>query len=93
MGLALEPARSSNMIVGFSLRGSGDARFTSLVSIVLTWCVATPLAFVLGLRFGLGLVGVWLAMIVDEASRGLMNYGRWRTGIWRTKGVLAREPV
>jgi putative MATE family efflux protein len=93
MGLALEPARSSNMIVGFSLRGSGDARFTSLVSIVLTWCVATPLAFLLGLRLELGLVGVWLAMIVDEASRGLMNYGRWRTGIWRTKGVLAREPV
>ena len=39
----------------------------------------------------LGLVGVWLAMICDELSRGLMNYRRWQNGAWRTKGVLRRS--
>jgi len=91
LGLLLEPARTSNMVVGGSLRGSGDARFASFVSVALTWGMAVPLAYVLALRLGLGLVGVWLAMIADEASRGLMNYWRWQTGIWKSKGVLAHE--
>jgi putative MATE family efflux protein len=93
LGLALEPARTSNMVVGGSLRGSGDARFASFVSVALTWGIAIPLAYVLALRLGLGLVGVWLAMITDEASRGIMNYWRWQTGAWKSKGVLAHEPT
>jgi putative MATE family efflux protein len=91
LGLALEPCRTSNMIVGGSLRGSGDARYVSLVSVLLTWGIAIPLAYVLAVRLRLGLVGVWLAMICDELSRGLMSYRRWQTGAWRTKGVLARS--
>jgi putative MATE family efflux protein len=91
LGLALEPARTSNMVVGGSLRGSGDARFASFVSVALTWGIAIPLAYVLALRLRLGLVGVWLAMIADEGSRGLMNYWRWQSGAWRSKGVLAHE--
>ncbi len=90
LGLALEPCRTNNMIVGGSLRGSGDARYVSLVSVLLTWGIAIPLAYLLALRLHLGLVGVWLAMISDELSRGLMNYRRWQTGAWRTKGVLRR---
>jgi putative MATE family efflux protein len=91
LGLALEPARTSNMVVGGSLRGSGDARFASFMSVVLTWGIAIPLAYILALRLGMGLVGIWLAMIADELSRGLMNFWRWQTGAWRSKGVLAHE--
>ena len=91
LGLLLEPCRTSNMVVGGSLRGSGDARFPSFVSVVLTWGIAVPLAWVFTRRLGLGLAGVWMAMIADEGARGLMNYLRWQTGIWRQKGVLATE--
>jgi putative MATE family efflux protein len=93
LGLALEPARASNMVVGGSLRASGDARFASFVSVVLTWGIAVPLAYVLALRVGLGLIGVWMAMIADEGLRGLMNYWRWQTGAWKSKGVLAHEGI
>jgi Na+-driven multidrug efflux pump len=79
------------MVVGSSLRGSGDARFPSFVSVALTWGIAIPLAWIFTSRMGLGLVGVWMAMIIDEASRGLMNYLRWQTGIWKHKGVLVGE--
>ena len=91
LGLLLEPCRTSNMVVGGSLRGSGDARFPSLVSVGLTWGIAIPLAWVFTSRLHFGLVGVWLAMIIDELSRGLMNFLRWQTGIWRHKGVLETE--
>jgi len=91
IGLALELARTSNVVVGGSLRGAGDARFTSLASVALTWGIAIPLAWFLAIRLGLGLVGIWIAMVTDEACRGLMNYGRWRSGAWKAKGVLAQE--
>jgi putative MATE family efflux protein len=91
MGFLLEPARTGNIIVGGSLRGSGDARFVAVASIGLTWCIAVPLGYVFGLKLGLGLPGVWLAMICDEASRSLMNTWRWHTGAWRSKGVMAHE--
>jgi putative MATE family efflux protein len=91
IGLALEPCRASNMVVGASLRGSGDARFPSFVSVLLTWGIAIPLAYFFALRLGLGLIGVWLAMVTDELTRGLMNYWRWQTGAWKTKGILVHE--
>jgi Na+-driven multidrug efflux pump len=53
--------------------------------------VAIPLAYLLAFHFHLGLVGLWIGMICDEAIRGTMNLLRWRTGIWKAKGVLARE--
>jgi Na+-driven multidrug efflux pump len=93
MGFILEPARTSNILVGGSLRGSGDARFVAVASIALTWGIAVPLAYLLGLKLGLGLVGVWLAMICDEALRSAMNYWRWHTGVWRNKGVLVTETI
>jgi putative MATE family efflux protein len=93
MGFVLEPSRTSNIVAGGSLRGSGDARFVAVASVLLTWSIAVPLAYLFALRLGMGLPGVWLAMICDELSRGLMNYWRWRTGAWKTKGVLAQEPA
>jgi len=91
MGLLLEPCRACNIIVGINLRASGDARFPALCSVPLTWGIAIPLAFFLSRHAGLGLVGIWIGMITDEGLRGVMNCLRWRTGIWKRKGVLARE--
>jgi putative MATE family efflux protein len=91
LGLLLEPLRACNIIVGMTLRASGDAKFPATVSVLLTWGVAIPLAYLLAFHFHLGLVGLWIGMICDEAIRGTMNLLRWRTGIWKAKGVLARE--
>jgi Na+-driven multidrug efflux pump len=46
------------------------------------WCVWVPLAWVLGVKLGLGLVGVWIAMITDEWTRGLLMYWRWKKRRW-----------
>jgi putative MATE family efflux protein len=91
LGLILEPSRASNIVVGISLRASGDARFAALASVLITWGVAVPLAYFFAIYLQFNLVGIWMGMILDEFLRGLMNYLRWKTGIWRSKGVLAHD--
>lgn len=86
-----EFGRSINLIVGSSLRASGDARYVSTVGFVLMWFIALPLAWLLGLHFAYGLVGVWLATSLDECIRGAIGFKRWQSGIWRTKGIYVAE--
>jgi putative MATE family efflux protein len=86
-----EFGRSFNLIVGSSLRASGDARYISILGFILMWFVALPLAWLLGLHFAYGLVGIWLATSLDECIRGFIGFKRWNTGIWRTKGVYVEE--
>lgn len=83
LALVLELGRAANVVVGGALRSSGDARFASLVGASMMWFLAVPLSYLLGATFGLGVVGVWMAMTVDECLRGLINYWRWQTGAWQ----------
>ena len=86
-----EFGRSINLIVGSSLRASGDARYVSSIGFVLMWFVALPLAWLLGLHFAYGLVGIWIATSLDECIRGVIGFKRWQSGIWRTKGIYVEE--
>lgn len=86
-----EFGRSFNLIVGSSLRASGDAKYVSSVGFIVMWLFALPLAWFLGLHLAYGLVGVWLATSLDECIRGFIALKRWQTGKWRTKGVYADE--
>ena len=86
-----EFGRSINLIVGASLRASGDARYVSSIGFVLMWFVALPLAWLLGLHFAFGLIGIWFATSLDECIRGVIGFKRWQSGVWRTKGIYAEE--
>lgn len=82
ISLLWEPAKSINMVVGFSLRAVGDARFSSYTGISL-WLLACPLAYLLGVVLGLGLLGIWAALAIDEVVRACLHYRRWRANRWR----------
>ncbi|HYP90190.1 MAG TPA: MATE family efflux transporter, partial [Polyangiaceae bacterium] len=89
-GIAIvgEMGRAVNIVAGGALRSSGDARFSAVVGGSMMWCIGVAGAFVFGSLCGLGLTGVWLGMALDETTRGVVNYRRWRTGRWRTFSVL-----
>ena len=36
----------------------------------------------------MGLVGIWIAMAMDEILRGIVVYIRWMNGKWRGKKVV-----
>lgn len=82
ISLLWEPAKAVNLVIGFSLRAAGDAKFSSYTGISL-WLLACPLAYLLGVRLGWGLTGIWAALAIDEAVRAGLHYWRWRGGRWR----------
>ena len=71
-----------------TLRAAGDARFTMGVSIFSMWAFRLVLGYVLGLRFNLGVFGVWLAMYVDWLFRGSLFGWRYLNGAWESKRAI-----
>jgi len=82
ISVILEPGRVFNVIVISSLRATGDVGFPIQMAVLSMWLVWVPLAWFLGLKLGLGLVGVWIAMLSDEWLRGLLMQRRWRSRRW-----------
>jgi putative MATE family efflux protein len=82
MGLLLEPGRVFNVVVISSLRATGDARFPVIAGFLCMWGLWVPFAWLLGIKLGLGLIGIWISMICDEWTRGLLMYNRWAKRRW-----------
>jgi putative MATE family efflux protein len=88
LSIVLEPGRTFNTVIINSLRAAGDARFPVLMGVLSMWGVSVPLAYVLGVHFGIGLLGIWIAFTVDEWLRGLIMLLRWRSRAWEKKGLV-----
>ncbi|MDL2324121.1 MATE family efflux transporter [Ruminococcaceae bacterium OttesenSCG-928-A16] len=71
-----------------ALRAAGDAKFTMAVSIFSMWVFRVGLAFLFAFTLNLGVLGVWFAMVVDWAIRGIIFIWRWKSGRWQNKMVL-----
>jgi Na+-driven multidrug efflux pump len=83
----VQPAKSANIAITFSLRAAGDSRFPAIVGSTLMWTVGIGSAFALAFGAGWGVIGIWLGMAVDEWTRALVNAWRWKSGAWQSKGV------
>lgn len=84
-----EPGRNFNIIVIPALKGAGDVKFPVFMGMVFMWGVGVVLAWFLGVHLAWGLVGVWVALTVDEWVRGIIMLFRWRSGRWRSKALVA----
>lgn len=83
--LLLEPGRAFNLIFNNSLKAAGDVNFPVLVAILGMWLISVPIAYILGIHFGLGLIGVWIGFVVDEWVRGIILRRRWKSRVWEDK--------
>jgi putative MATE family efflux protein len=92
VAILVEAGRAVNIVAGGALRSCGDARFTAIVGSSMMWGLGVSSAFFFGSVLRLGLTGIWIAMAIDEITRGIVNYRRWRTGRWRTFSPLAPAP-
>ncbi len=81
IAIVLEPGRAFNIVLGNCLKAAGDARFPFYMGISSVWAVAVGLSYILGLKLGLGLIGVWIAFASDEWLRGIAMLLRWRSRV------------
>ncbi len=65
-----------------ALRAAGDVRFTMVVAIGSMFTFRLFLSYVFGVRMGLGVIGVWMAMLVDWGFRSVMFVTRIKSGKW-----------
>lgn len=93
IAIVLEVGRVFNVVVINSLRATGDVSFPIQMAALSMWCVWVPLAWLLGLQVGWGLVGIWIAMTIDEWLRGVLMYRRWKQRKWVESARRSREHV
>jgi Na+-driven multidrug efflux pump len=91
LSVVLEPGRTFNIVIINSLRAAGDARFPVMMGVLSMWGVSVPLAYLLGVHFGIGLLGIWIAFACDEWLRGIIMLLRWRSRAWEKKALV--KPV
>ena len=58
------------------------------MSLVSLWAVRVGLGYVLALPLGMGVLGVWVAMVLEWAARGLAFLVRYRGEAWLSKKTL-----
>jgi Na+-driven multidrug efflux pump len=88
MSLFLEPGRNFNIIIIPALKGAGDIKFPVYMGMLLMWGIGVLFAYVLGIVFSWGIIGVWIALASDEWVRGSIMFFRWRGGKWKTKALV-----
>ncbi len=66
----------TDVVVGL-LRGLYDTRFPMMVSIVSSWVVMLPLAYVLGIILGYGVIGIALGGAVTRLFAAGILFMRW----------------
>ena len=89
MNIVCMPLFWSAAFVFFSgMKGAGDARYTTIISVVSMWCCRVLVGFILGKQLGMGVVGVWMGMFTDWIVRGIFALARFRSRKWQGKTVI-----
>lgn len=84
----IEFGRSLNLIYVGALKGAGDIKFPVLYGIASNWGIMVLGSYILGLHFGLGLIGFWIGIGTDETTRGLVMLLRWKSKRWMKHALV-----
>lgn len=70
------------------LRSAGDVTFSSMVSLMTMWVVRVALGYLLGITFGLGVYGIYLAMVSEWAVKTVIYSIRFSGEKWLKKKTI-----
>jgi putative MATE family efflux protein len=70
------------------LRAAGDVRFTMVISISSMFILRISFGYILGIVFGMGVVGVWIAMGGDWLLRSIIYILRFKRDKWKNFKVI-----
>lgn len=76
------PLWAISFITPSALRAAGDAKYTSVVSMLTMWLFRVVMGYVLGVVLGWGVLGVWIAMDLEWGVRGLIFLKRFYGTKW-----------
>lgn len=82
MGLCT-PLIAVGMILTQALFGAGNTRFVMVVELCLHFGCLVPLAWLLGITFGFGLIGIWSSAIAYITLLTLIMTLKFKKGDWK----------
>ena len=75
------------MVLGQSFNGAGDTWTPTIINLFVFWLWEIPLAYVLGVVFGMGPRGVFISMMVAFSTLAFVSALVFRRGRWKTRTV------
>jgi len=78
------PAIAVGMILTQALFGAGNTRFVMIVELILHFMCLVPLAWLLGITMGYGLMGIWSAAVTYVVLLTAIMIWKFASGDWKT---------
>jgi len=78
----MQPLQSTQFILAGALRGAGDTRWPLFSTMIGIWCIRVVFAKVF-VALGFGLIGLWIAQLLDQLFRSVFIYARYTSGHWK----------
>ena len=75
-------------VLGNGLRATGDVRYTMIVAVASSVGGRCVMAYLFGVIFGWGVIGVAIAMCVDWTIRATLYKRRLDSGAWKNFQVI-----
>ena len=72
----------SQVIYMGCLRGAGDTLYTAMASTISVSLVRTAVSYIGGFLLSGGVVGIWMGIVADQASRLIFGATRFKKGKW-----------
>lgn len=79
----------ASFVAPATFRASGDVKACMYISILSMWVFRIGFSYVLGKYMGMGVFGVWIAMIIDWAFRAVCFAIRYVRGSWKKKAIVS----
>lgn len=83
MDIAVEIFRAVNHIAESAFNANGRVKTALLTATVSAWCCNVLFSYVFAVVLNWGLLGLWLAIILDECFKATVYLISWRTGKWK----------
>ena len=76
-------AYGSGIIIANALQAAGDTLFVMYLEIVTHWIIFLPVAYLLGVTFGYGIIGAWAGLPVYIALYSTFAWMKFQSGSWK----------
>ena len=72
----------SQVVYSGCLRGAGDTKITAISGLIGAAMIRPGLSYILCYPLGIGLLGAWIGVLLDQGMRFLVVFLRFRGGKW-----------
>ncbi|PEI92434.1 MATE family efflux transporter [Bacillus pseudomycoides] len=91
LSIMLETGRTMNIVIINSLRAAGDAKYPVLIGAFSMVLMSLPLGYFFVFYLHMGLPGIWLAIAIDEWTRAIIMFFRWKSRAWENYALVKPE--